>query len=168
MQARECGPIPDRHSFCHATENWRKTRPITAKCTKSFRDRSVEYQSPDCYSTHPRNRVRRDRPRALVAAHLVVVVETRVAEMLSVPVFIVMVGMTVLIAGSLESISLASLRPLLLLQFLLLAGFLDICVPAGPAQPSGAYSGGGCRLRGRQPWCGRRGGAWRVVSGAAG
>jgi hypothetical protein len=49
-----------------------------------------------------------------------------------------MVGMTVLIAGSLESIGLASLRPLLLLQFLLLAGFLVICVPAAPAQPSGA------------------------------
>jgi uncharacterized membrane protein YoaK (UPF0700 family) len=52
--------------------------------------------------------------------------------MLSVPVFIVMVGMTVLIAGSLESIGLASLRPLLLLQFMLLAGFLAQCVAAGP------------------------------------
>jgi hypothetical protein len=58
--------------------------------------------------------------------------ETRVAEMISVPVFIVMVGITVLIAGGLESIGLASLRPLLLLQFLLLAGCLVICVAAGP------------------------------------
>jgi uncharacterized membrane protein YoaK (UPF0700 family) len=52
--------------------------------------------------------------------------------MLSVPVFIVMVGMTVLIACSLESIGLASLRSLLLLQFMLLAGFLAQCVGAGP------------------------------------
>jgi uncharacterized membrane protein YoaK (UPF0700 family) len=52
--------------------------------------------------------------------------------MLSVPVFIVMVGLTRLLAGGLESIGLASLRPLLLLQFLLLAGFLVLCVAAGP------------------------------------
>jgi hypothetical protein len=35
-----------------------------------------------------RNRVRRDRPRAPVAADLSVVGETRIAEMLSVPVFL--------------------------------------------------------------------------------
>jgi uncharacterized membrane protein YoaK (UPF0700 family) len=52
--------------------------------------------------------------------------------MLSVPVFIVMVGLTRLLAGGLASIGLASLRPLLLLQFLLLAGFLVLCVTAGP------------------------------------
>jgi uncharacterized membrane protein YoaK (UPF0700 family) len=52
--------------------------------------------------------------------------------MLSVPVFVVMVGLTRLLAGGLESIGLASLRPLLLLQFLLLAGFLGFCVVAGP------------------------------------
>src|SRR5260370_33072549 len=52
--------------------------------------------------------------------------------MLSVPVFIMMVGLTVLLAGGLESIGLASLRPLLLLQFLLLAVFLVLCVAAGP------------------------------------
>jgi uncharacterized membrane protein YoaK (UPF0700 family) len=42
-----------------------------------------------------------------------------------------MVGLTRLLAGGLASIGLASLRPLLLLQFLLLAGFLVLCVPAG-------------------------------------
>jgi uncharacterized membrane protein YoaK (UPF0700 family) len=52
--------------------------------------------------------------------------------MLSVPVFIVMVGLTRLLAGGLASVGLASLRPLLLLQFLLLAGFLVLCVAAGP------------------------------------
>src|SRR6202022_2017935 len=45
--------------------------------------------------------------------------------------FFVMVGLSRLLAGGLESIGLASLRPLLLLQFLLLAGFLVLCVPAG-------------------------------------
>jgi uncharacterized membrane protein YoaK (UPF0700 family) len=34
--------------------------------------------------------------------------------------------------GGLESIGLASLRPLLLLQFLLLAGFFVVCVATGP------------------------------------
>src|SRR2546430_6300645 len=37
-----------------------------------------------------------------------------------------------LLVGGLEAIGLASLRPLLLLQFLLLAGFLVLCVAAGP------------------------------------
>jgi uncharacterized membrane protein YoaK (UPF0700 family) len=56
----------------------------------------------------------------------------QIAPMLSVSVFIVMVGLTRLLAGGLESIGLASLRPLLLLQFLLLAGFFILCVAVGP------------------------------------
>ena len=58
--------------------------------------------------------------------------EAQIAKMLSVPVFIVMIGLTILLAGALESIGLASLRPLLLLQFLLLTGFLVLRVAAGP------------------------------------
>jgi uncharacterized membrane protein YoaK (UPF0700 family) len=67
----------------------------------------------------------------ILAAHIVGGGEAEIAPMLSVPVFIVMVGLTRLLAGGLESIGLASLRPLLLLQFLLLAGFLVLCVAAG-------------------------------------
>ena len=67
----------------------------------------------------------------ILAAHIVGGGEAQIAPMLSVPVFIVMVGLTRLLAGGLESIGLASLRPLLLLQFLLLAGFLVLCVAAG-------------------------------------
>src|ERR1700737_2851425 len=67
----------------------------------------------------------------IVAAHIVGGGEAQIAPMLSVPVFFVMVGLTRLLAGGLESIGLASLRPLLLLQFLLLAGFLVLCVAAG-------------------------------------
>jgi uncharacterized membrane protein YoaK (UPF0700 family) len=69
---------------------------------------------------------------AFLAAHIVGGGEGQFAQVLSVPVFMVMVGLTRLLAGSLESIGLASLRPLLLLQFLLLAGFLGICAAAGP------------------------------------
>src|ERR1700730_5155702 len=43
-----------------------------------------------------------------------------------------MVGLTRLLAGGLASIDLPSLRPLLLLQFLLLAGFLVLGIAAGP------------------------------------
>src|SRR3984893_1057919 len=68
----------------------------------------------------------------ILAAHIVGGGDAQIAPMLSVPVFIVMVGLTRLLAGGLESIGLASLRPLLLLQFLLLAGFLVLCVAAGP------------------------------------
>jgi uncharacterized membrane protein YoaK (UPF0700 family) len=68
----------------------------------------------------------------ILAAHIVGGGEAQIAPMLSVPVFIVMVGLTRLLAGALASIGLASLRPLLLLQFLLRAGFLVVCVAAGP------------------------------------
>jgi len=67
----------------------------------------------------------------ILAAHIVGGGEAEIAPMLSVPVFIVMVGLTRLLAGGLASLGLASLRPLLLLQFLLLAGFLVLCVAAG-------------------------------------
>ena len=69
---------------------------------------------------------------AILAAHVVAGDEASVAIMASVPVFIIALGMARLLAGGLESIGLASLRPLLLLQFVLLAGFLVLCVAAGP------------------------------------
>jgi uncharacterized membrane protein YoaK (UPF0700 family) len=68
----------------------------------------------------------------ILAAHVVSGGEAPVAPMLSVPVFIVALGLTRLLVGGLESIGHASLRPLLLLQLLLLAGFLGLCVSVGP------------------------------------
>jgi len=67
----------------------------------------------------------------ILAAHLVSGGEAAVAPMLSVPVFMISLGLTRLLVGGLESIGRASLRPLLLLQLLLLAGFLVLCVSAG-------------------------------------
>jgi len=64
--------------------------------------------------------------------------ESQIAPMLSVPVFIVIISLTRVLASSLELRGWASLHPLLLLQFLLLAGFLILCVAAGPRiDPSG-------------------------------
>ncbi len=57
--------------------------------------------------------------------------ESQIAPMLSVPVFIVLVSLTRVLASSLELRGWASLHPLLLLQFLLLVGFLVLCVAAG-------------------------------------
>jgi uncharacterized membrane protein YoaK (UPF0700 family) len=68
----------------------------------------------------------------ILAAHLVSGGEKSVAPMLSVPVFMVALGVTRLLVGGLERIGSASLRPLLLLQLLLLVGFLVLCVSAGP------------------------------------
>src|SRR6266849_2623295 len=68
----------------------------------------------------------------ILAAHVVSGGETQVAPMLSVPVFMVVLGLTRLLVRGLEAMGLASLRPLLLLQFLLLTGFLVLCVAAGP------------------------------------
>src|SRR3977135_452616 len=68
----------------------------------------------------------------ILAAHLVSGSAAPVAPMLSVPGCVVTLGLTRLLAGALERIGLASLRPLLLLQLLLLVGFLVLCVSAGP------------------------------------
>ena len=68
----------------------------------------------------------------LLAAHLVTGTWVSVALLLSVSLFILVLGLTRLLAAGLEAIGVASLRPLLLyLQFLLLVGFLALCVPAG-------------------------------------
>jgi uncharacterized membrane protein YoaK (UPF0700 family) len=68
----------------------------------------------------------------VLAAQIAGGVEGQIAKILAVPVFIGMVSLTVLLARGLESIGRSSLRPLLLLHFLLLAGFLGLCVAAGP------------------------------------
>src|ERR1700676_605246 len=68
----------------------------------------------------------------ILAAHLVSGIGAPVAPMLSVPLFVGTPGLTRLLAGALESLGFASLRPLLLLQLLLLAGFFVLCASAGP------------------------------------
>src|SRR5207245_674841 len=77
----------------------------------------------------------------ILAAHVVSGSAAPLAPMLSVPVFMVVLGLTRVLAGGLESVGLASLRPLLLLQFLLLVGFLVLCVAAGPhIDPNAAHA----------------------------
>ena len=68
----------------------------------------------------------------ILAAHLVNGGKASVAKMLSVPVFVIALGLARLVAGGLELISRPSLRYLLLLQLLLLAGFLTLSAIAGP------------------------------------
>jgi uncharacterized membrane protein YoaK (UPF0700 family) len=68
----------------------------------------------------------------ILAAHLVSGSGASVAAMLSVPVFVAALGLTRLLAGALEKIGYASLRPLLLLQLLLLTGFFILCASPGP------------------------------------
>jgi uncharacterized membrane protein YoaK (UPF0700 family) len=74
----------------------------------------------------------------VLAAHIVGEGEAAVAAMLSVPVFMVVLCLTALLAGGLESIGRGSLRPLLLLQFALLAGFFALGAVAGPGFGTGA------------------------------
>jgi uncharacterized membrane protein YoaK (UPF0700 family) len=64
----------------------------------------------------------------ILAAHIVADDEAPLAHMISFPVFIVALAVTRLLAAGLERMRVTSLRPLLLLQFLLLAGFLALCV----------------------------------------
>jgi uncharacterized membrane protein YoaK (UPF0700 family) len=61
------------------------------------------------------------------------------ALMLSVPIFIVVLGVTRLLSGGLEAIRIASLLPLLSLQFFLLGAVLFLGVTAGaPMEPEAA------------------------------
>jgi uncharacterized membrane protein YoaK (UPF0700 family) len=68
----------------------------------------------------------------ILAAHLVNGESASVALLLSVPVFAAGLGVTRALAAGLEAMGVATLRPLLLLQVALLAGFLLLCVMAGP------------------------------------
>jgi uncharacterized membrane protein YoaK (UPF0700 family) len=69
---------------------------------------------------------------AILAAHLVAGTPGSVALLLSVPVFVLVLGLTRLLVAGLDAAGLATLRPLLFLQLLLLAGFLVLAVAAGP------------------------------------
>jgi uncharacterized membrane protein YoaK (UPF0700 family) len=67
----------------------------------------------------------------VLAAHLANGEAARLAPMLSVPVFMLVLMLVRLLASILEAAAIASLRPFLLLQFLLLAGFLALCASQG-------------------------------------
>jgi uncharacterized membrane protein YoaK (UPF0700 family) len=68
----------------------------------------------------------------VLAAHVVTGRTASLAPILSVPVFIVVLGLSRLGARGLERTGHAALRPLLALQLLLLASFLAVRVAAGP------------------------------------
>jgi uncharacterized membrane protein YoaK (UPF0700 family) len=68
----------------------------------------------------------------VLAAHIVAGDPTILSYVLSVPVFMLVLFLTRLLAGGLEQAGVPSLRPLLLLQLLFLVGFLSVCIAAGP------------------------------------
>src|SRR3954447_6996712 len=67
----------------------------------------------------------------VLVAHLATGDRAPVANILSVPVFVVTLGLARLLADALARVGFVSLRPLLLVQLLLLAGFLALCASAG-------------------------------------
>jgi uncharacterized membrane protein YoaK (UPF0700 family) len=68
----------------------------------------------------------------VLAAHIVAGDPTIFSYVLSVPIFMMMLFLTRLLAGVLEQAGVSTLRPMLLLQLFFLAAFLSICVVAGP------------------------------------
>ena len=68
----------------------------------------------------------------VLAAHLVAGNPAVFSYILAVPVFMLVLLLTRLLAGALEQAGISSLRPLLLLQLLALAAFLVLGVTAGP------------------------------------
>jgi uncharacterized membrane protein YoaK (UPF0700 family) len=67
----------------------------------------------------------------VLVAHLATESRAPVAHILSVPVFVATLGLTRLLVAVVERTGFSSLRPLLLLQLLLLVGFLTLCASAG-------------------------------------
>src|SRR5258705_3851473 len=75
----------------------------------------------------------------VLAARIAAGEHASTAHLLSVPVFIIALSAGRLLAATLDQFRIATLRPLLLLQFLFLAGFLAISIAGGcPANPSAA------------------------------
>ena len=70
----------------------------------------------------------------ILAAHVVTGQTASVAGLLSVPVFMLVLGLTRVLVAGLEDAGRRSLVFLLLLQFLLLAAFLALSIAAGPAR----------------------------------
>src|SRR5260370_15301925 len=68
----------------------------------------------------------------VLAAHIVAGDPTIFSYVLSVPVFMLMLFLTRLLAGGLKQIGVSTLRPLLLLQLFFLVAFLSVCIAAGP------------------------------------
>src|SRR5260370_6174233 len=66
----------------------------------------------------------------VLAAHIVAGDPTIFSYVLSVPVFMLMLFLTRLLAGGLKQIGVSTLRPLLLLQLFFLVAFLSVCVAA--------------------------------------
>jgi uncharacterized membrane protein YoaK (UPF0700 family) len=74
----------------------------------------------------------------VLAAHIVAGDPTIFSYVLSVPVFMLVLFLTRVLAGSLEQIGVSTLRPLLLLQLFFLAAFLSVCLVAGPWRDANA------------------------------
>jgi uncharacterized membrane protein YoaK (UPF0700 family) len=76
----------------------------------------------------------------VLAAHIVARGEATLALMISVPLFIIMLAATRVLAAGLERGGIPSLGVLLFVQFALLCGFLGICFAAGPGATASAPS----------------------------
>ena len=74
----------------------------------------------------------------VLAAHIIARGEATLALMISVPVFIIMLAATRVLAAGLERGGIKSLGVLLFVQFALLCGFLGICFAAGPGASASA------------------------------
>jgi uncharacterized membrane protein YoaK (UPF0700 family) len=75
----------------------------------------------------------------VLTARLVAGDQASLAHLIAVPVFVSALALTRLLVARLERVRIGSLVPLLLLQFLLLSAFFNVCVGAGPGiDPNGA------------------------------
>src|SRR5947199_8637146 len=89
----------------------------------------------------------------VLAAHIVAGDPTIFSYVLSVPVFMMMLLLTRLLAGGLEQAGVSTLRPLLLLQLFFLVDLLWICIAAGPWRDANAILAVIAGMCGVAPMC---------------
>ena len=76
----------------------------------------------------------------ILTAHIVAREGDKACLALSLPLFILVLGLTRLLVAGLEALNIGSLRPLLLLQFLMLGGSFILCLPSDHNRAASARS----------------------------
>ena len=74
----------------------------------------------------------------VLAAHMVAGDPAIISYILSVPIFMLVLFLTRLLASGIERAGMSTLQPLLLLQLIFLAAFFAVCVTAGPWRDANA------------------------------
>ncbi len=113
------GPVPPMHISCAA-----RLLPVVLSLIAGSAD-ATSFLGLGLFSAHVTGNL------VILTGHLVTRRADNTCLSLSVPIFVLVLGLTRLLAAGLRSRRINPLRPLLLLQFLMLTGSLVVCAASG-------------------------------------